>query len=84
MKNGMNSAMKAMSMPRRTLRFSRAERMVASSRLATASRKPKSRDSRLASPCSWLARRAHSWSNTAPEATSSCRTTPRALAAIEA
>ncbi len=58
--------------------------MVASSRLATASRNPKSRDSREAPPSNWLARRAQTRSNTVPEAISSPRTTSRALAEIEA
>ncbi len=66
--------MNARSMPKRFLRFSNAETMVAESPVATASRKPKSLESRFAPSRSRSERSDHTRSNTVPEAVSSSRT----------
>ncbi len=71
--------MKATSMPSRWRRFSSADWMVALSWVATAVRKPKSRDSSAASSSSCCVRRDHRRSNTVPLATSSWRVTRAAL-----
>ncbi len=74
--------MKATSAPSRARRLPSAERMVAASRLATASRKPKSRDSRAAPSSSPWDLRAQMRLNTVEEAVSSPRTARSALAVI--
>jgi len=71
-------------MPRRARRFSRADSTVGVSLVATAARKPKSRDSTVALSISWLAFSAQTRSNTAPPDVSCRSTWIRALALTEA
>ncbi len=66
--------MKAWSAPSRLARLPKAERIVAASLEATASRKPKSRESRAAPSCSCPERRAQMRLNTVAEEVSSSPT----------
>ncbi len=74
--------MKARSAFSRPARLPSAERMVAASLDATASRNPKSRDNRAAPSCSCCERSAQIRLNTVAEAVSSSPTSRKALAAI--
>ncbi len=76
--------MKARSAPSRALRLFSAERMVGWSALATASRKPKSRDNSSAPSSSCCERSAQMRSNTVLDASSSRCTASSALEAMAA